>query len=101
VDRPLLAHARPQISYKFWAGLGHPGQTLADLVAVLERAGNAVLEIDEENQRVLCARWDETLDRWGCMLCLDRGSITLLDSESEYRHHLEQVHEWRADAEAP
>ncbi len=88
----VLGQLKPSFAYKFWASIGHEGQTLDDLIEKMEALGNTILEVDEDNQRVMVAKWDETQDRWGCSMCLMTGSIVITDSEDELRAHLDNVH---------
>lgn len=88
-----LSKLRPQVRYKFWAAIGHDGQTLDDLVAKMEELGNQVIEIDHENQRILVAHREETgQDLWGCTMCLREGEVVIVDQEKELKDHYLNVH---------
>jgi len=92
-----IGKIRPQIEYKFWAGLGQDGQTLSDLIHKMEDLGNTVLEIDKPGQRLLVAALSEPgPPQWGCRICLEEGSIVIVDTETELIGHCDTEHlNWR------
>lgn len=92
-----LAKLRPQIKYRFWACIGHEGQTLDDLEEKMLELGNRIIEVDEENQRILVAQIEESGgEQWGCRICLAEGSLVIVDSEAELTAHCDLEHEgWR------
>ncbi len=87
----------PHVRSRAWANIGHDGQTLEELKQKLLEAGNAILEVDEENQRILIARNEEAgRDVWGCRLCLAEGTIIIVDTEQELVAHCDENHpDWR------
>lgn len=92
-----LSKIRPQVEYKFWASIGHEGQTLDDLEVKMTEIGNTVIARDEENQRLLVALAQGTgEDVWGCTICLNQGSLTICDTYDELEEHCDNEHEgWR------
>lgn len=50
-------NTQPAVSMSMWATPA-PGQTVLDLLAALQAAGNPVLMVDSENGRVLIAKYD-------------------------------------------
>ncbi len=93
-----IGKIRPQLRSRAWASPGQPGQTLDDLQARLVEAGNVILEVDEENQRILVAENEGAgEDVWGCRICLAKGKLVIVDTESELINHCDECHEgWRA-----
>jgi hypothetical protein len=96
--RNILTALRARSEVRMWAGIGQPGQTVDDLAAKMEQIGNQVLEIDYENERVLCLhRGGIEQDQWGCRLCLINSDITIVDTEEELLNHCEDAHpDWRS-----
>lgn len=92
-----IGRIRPQITCKSWAGIGHEGQNLAELIKLQEELDNAILEIDEVHQRVLVGYGEETGgDVWGCLLCFAEGVLCITNSEIELHGHCDENHEgWR------
>jgi hypothetical protein len=94
-----LAKIVPQVTYSFRAFPGQ-GQSLAQLQTQMQRLGNPVLEVNEEGGYILCSRFTEKSDSWGCLLCINGGEIVLVDSEDELRAHLDVCHHgWEIDEE--
>lgn len=92
----FLAAAKPQISYSFWASPGQ-NQTLGELEKQLIEAGNQIIEVDEEHDRILIARWQNSDAVWGCILCHMAGATVLFDGEGELTAHADADHPgWRA-----
>lgn len=89
-----IGKIRPQVKYKYWASLGHEGQTLADLILKMEELGNTVLEIDEDGNRILLARSQhEGEDQWGCRICLDENlALVIVNTEEELLNHYNDNH---------
>lgn len=93
MDNPLAMNfgfVRPTITVTQKAIPG-PGIPLQDLVERFIALGNPILEINEEENYILVQQ-RQLEQPYGCLLCLERGQHSLLDTEDEFRDHLNIEH---------
>lgn len=85
---------RPSISSYLWASPGQPGQTLDDLVKVMQDMGNDIVAIDPYNNCLLLSTSNEPGEPvWACRTCYEQEiGVNVFTEEKELMEHYAEDH---------